>query len=145
MLTTELCGVIADTRARWAARPGFSAADETDLIQTMLREIIDDRPPGGYAAYQAACIAGDYQAARLTDYNAACNASVYLAVMLTDHNDCSLYARYMRVFDRINGTDFVGEFDLDVDYDDEPTSYDEPTSDEDLLTQEFLALMGDSS
>ena len=62
-----------------------------------MREIVDDRPPGDAAAYDPGS-----------------NASMYLAGMLTDPDSPDdLYLRYMRLSDRINGTDIVGEFDLD--------------------------------
>jgi hypothetical protein len=90
-LTAELHDIVASARER------CSAAEESDLIQTMMREIVDDRPPGDAAAYDAGA-----------------SASMYLAVMLTDPDSPEdLYLRYMRLFDRINGTDIVGECDLD--------------------------------
>jgi hypothetical protein len=98
-MTAELFDLIERARARWRLKPGSSAADENDLIQLMMREIVDDRPPGDAAAYDAAA-----------------NASMDLAYMLSgpgpDVSD-DLYLRYMRLFDRINGTDMVGEFELD--------------------------------
>jgi hypothetical protein len=90
-LAAELHDIVASARER------CSAAEESDLIQTMMREIVDDRPPGDAAAYDAGA-----------------SASMYLAVMLTDPDSPEdLYLRYMRLFDRINGTDIVGDCDLD--------------------------------
>jgi hypothetical protein len=92
----ELYDIIASAQ-RCAMRLGCSAAEESDLTQTMMREIVDDRPPGDAAAYDAGA-----------------NASIYLACMPTDPDGSDdLYLRYMRLSDRINGTDMVGEFDLD--------------------------------
>ncbi|HZZ26154.1 MAG TPA: hypothetical protein VFE60_27975 [Roseiarcus sp.] len=73
----------------------------------MLREIIDDHPPGDYATYHAACVVGDFETARLTGANAACNASEWLAWDLTEPgNQEDLYQRYMRLWCRINGEDY---------------------------------------
>jgi hypothetical protein len=95
-LATALHDIVAAARERWAGQPGFSAADENDLTQMMMREIVDDRPPGDAAAYDAGA-----------------NASMYLAGMLTDPDSPDdLYLRYMRLSDRINGTDIVGECGL---------------------------------
>jgi hypothetical protein len=95
-LAADLHDIVGRARALGRAE-GFSAAIENGLIQTMMREIVDDRPPGDAAAYDDGA-----------------NASMYLASMLTDPDSPEdLYLRYMRLFDRINGTDIVGECDLD--------------------------------
>jgi len=95
-LAADLHDILGRARALGRAE-GFSAAIENGLIQTMMREIVDDRPPGDAAAYDAGA-----------------NASIYLACMPTDPDGSDdLYLRYMRLSDRINGTDMVGEFDLD--------------------------------
>ena len=44
-LAAELHDIVASARER------CSAAEESDLIQTMMREIVDDRPPGDAEAH----------------------------------------------------------------------------------------------
>jgi hypothetical protein len=106
-LAAELEEVIREACAYCAAQRGYSAADTEYITRTMLREIIDDHPPGDCAAYDAACVAGDFETARLTDYNAACNTSMWLAWELTEPGDQEgLYQRYMRLWCRINGGDY---------------------------------------
>jgi hypothetical protein len=101
-LAAELEEIIKEACAYCAARRGYSADDTEYLTRTMLREIIDDHPPGDRAAYEAALNAGDFQAARLTDANAACNTSVWLAWELTEPgNQEDLFQRYMRLWCRI--------------------------------------------
>jgi hypothetical protein len=96
-LTAELDNIIAYAIAcarkrLWAAEPGFSADDERELIQVMTYAIIEDNNEESSAA-------SDHE---------------YLVGMLTDtENSVDLYPRYMRLFDRINGTNMVGDFDLD--------------------------------
>ena len=108
-LAAELHGIIAEVCAFCAARWGYDDADRAYLTQLMLREIINDHPPGDYAAYHAACVAGDFQAARATDYNAACNTSEWLAIEIVDPGVADdLYRRYMRLWCRINNEDYEG-------------------------------------
>jgi hypothetical protein len=96
-MAAELHDIIAGVRKYCAARSSFSAADVNDLIQTMMRGIVDDQPRDAAV------------------YDAGASDSIYLATMLTadsdDHND--LYLRFIRLFDRVNGTDVVGECGLD--------------------------------
>lgn len=73
-MAAELHDIIAGVRKFCAARPGYSAADENDIVQTMMRGVVDDRPRGDAAAQAAA-------------YDAGANDSIYLAVMLTDPDD----------------------------------------------------------
>jgi hypothetical protein len=103
-MAAELHDIIAGVRKYCAARPGYSAADENDIVQTMMRGVVGD-PPGDAAARAAA-------------YDAGANDSIYLAVMLTDpddpdDSDNNLFERFIRLFDRVNGTDVVGESGLD--------------------------------
>ena len=104
-MAAELHDIIAGVRKFCAARPGYSAADENDIVQTMMRGVVDDRPRGDAAAQAAA-------------YDAGANDSIYLAVMLTDpddpdDSDNNLFSRFIRLFDRVNSTDVVGESGLD--------------------------------
>ena len=82
---------IAYARKRPWAEPGFSADDERELIEVMTYVISE----GDDAAD------GDHE---------------YLVGMLYDPDTegagDDLYLRYMRLFDRINGTNMVGDFDL---------------------------------
>ena len=88
-LAAELHDIVACVRAS-PSPPGIST--RTTSIQTMTHAIIDDRPPSD---------------------GAAANDSIWVMEWLTELGGDELYLRYMRLFDRINGTDIVGEFDLD--------------------------------
>ena len=98
MLADELRVIIAAACAYCEARWKYSDDDREYLTQMMVAEILDDHPPGDYDAYHAACVTGDFEAARLTDYNAAGNASEFLATELTDlYTAPDLFQRYMRL------------------------------------------------
>ena len=90
-MAAELDDIIAYARKRPWAEPGFSADDERELIEVMTYVISE----GDDAAD------GDHE---------------YLVGMLYDPDTegagDDLYLRYMRLFDRINGTNMVGDFDL---------------------------------
>jgi hypothetical protein len=85
------CAIACARKQLWA-EPGFSPAHENELIEVMTYVIIE----GDESAD------GDHE---------------YLVGMLydpdTEGSGDDLYLRYMRLFDRINGTNMVGDFDLD--------------------------------
>jgi hypothetical protein len=92
-LATELHDIVACVQGRCAAQPKpYPEFEASDLIQAMMREIVDDRPPGDGAA--------------ATD-------SMWVWEWVTSLCGDELYLRYMRLFDRINGTDIAREFELD--------------------------------
>jgi hypothetical protein len=88
------CAIACARKHLWA-EPGFSADHESELAQVMTYAIIEDNSEESSAA-------GDHE---------------YLVGMLydpdTEGSGDDLYLRYMRLFDRINGTNMVGDFDLD--------------------------------
>jgi hypothetical protein len=103
-LAAELDDIIACTLKRWRAAPDFGVvyvdvadavfdeADGNDLIQTLTYAIID-----------RALSASEVE--HLEDM---------LSVLDSVSDDSrDLYLRYMRLSDRINGTDLVGKFKLD--------------------------------
>ena len=104
-LAAELDDIIACALKRWRAAPDFGVVyvdvadaafddvDGSDLIQTMTYAIIDDK---------------DLSASELEHLD-------YMLSVLESVSDDSrdLYLRYMRLSERINGTDLVGRFKLD--------------------------------
>jgi hypothetical protein len=104
-MAAELDDIIACALKRWRAAPHFGVvevdevdvafddADGNDLIQTMTYAIIDDK---------------DLSASELDHLD-------YMLSVLESVSDDSrdLYLRYMRLSERINGTDLVGRFKLD--------------------------------
>ena len=92
-LAAELHDIVACVQGRCAAQPKpYPEFEASDLIQTLAHTIIDDRPPGD---------------------DAAANDGIWVMERLTELGGDELYLRYMRLFDRINGTDIVGELELD--------------------------------
>jgi hypothetical protein len=92
-LAAELHDLVACVQGRCAAQPKpYPEFEASDLIQTLARTVIDDRPPGDGAA--------------ATD-------SMWVWEWVTSLCGDELYLRYMRLFDRINGTDIAREFELD--------------------------------
>jgi hypothetical protein len=91
-LAAELHHIVACVRERCAAAKPSRDFDVNDFVQTITRNIIDDRSPRD---------------------GAAANDGIWVMEWLTELGGYELYLRYMRLFDRINGTDMVGEFELD--------------------------------
>jgi hypothetical protein len=92
-LATELHDIVACVQGRCAAQPKpYPEFETSDLIQTLARTVIDDRPPGN---------------------DADANDGIWVMELLTELGGDELYLRYMRLFDRINGTDIVGELELE--------------------------------
>ena len=91
-LAAEVHDIIACVQRFYSAglRRGSHADEEIDVVQTLLRTVVDIWP---------------------SDKGDAANESVWLMDRLTDIDD-ELYLRYMRLCDRVNGTDFVTEWDL---------------------------------
>jgi hypothetical protein len=93
-LAAELHDIVAYVQSLYATQPrGEPTADfeESDVIQTLLRTALDFWP---------------------RDEGAAGNESIWLMEMLTFVGGDELYLRYMRLCDRVNGTDLVTEFNL---------------------------------
>jgi hypothetical protein len=91
-MAAELYDIIACALKRWRAAPHFDDADGNDLIQTMTYAIIDK-----------ALSASEVE--HLEDMLSVLDS------LSDDSRD--LYLRYMRLSERINGTDLVGKFKLD--------------------------------
>jgi hypothetical protein len=91
-LAAEVYDIIACVQRSYSAglRRGSPDDEDSDVVQTFLRTVVDIWP----------CDKGD-----------AANESVWLMERLTDI-DHELYLRYMRLCDRVNGTDFSAEWDL---------------------------------
>ena len=95
-IAAELDDIVTGVRKYCARRPDYSANDENDLIQTIMRGIVDDPA-----------------------YDADGDDCIFLAAMLgdpddpDDNNGFNLFSRFIRLFDRVNGTDVVGESGLD--------------------------------
>jgi hypothetical protein len=92
-LAAELQDIIACVQRHCAAQPRpYLAFEESDVIQTLVRTVVDFST---------------------SDKDAAANEGEWLMEMLTLLGGHKLYLRYMRLFDRVNGTDLVTECGLD--------------------------------
>ena len=92
-LAAELHDIIACVQRHCAAQPKpYPAFEETDVIQTLVRTVVDFST---------------------SDKDAAAHEGEWLMEMLTLLGGQELYLRYMRLSDRVNGTDLVAECDLD--------------------------------
>jgi hypothetical protein len=91
-LAAELHDIVACVQRYFAAPPcnwPFPAAlVESDVIQTVLRTAVDFWP---------------------SDQSAAAGESVWVMEMLDSAGGDELYLRYLRLYDRVNGTDLVKE------------------------------------
>jgi hypothetical protein len=88
-MAIELHGIIAAYRQLFAVRPpyeSFVEHEETDVVETILRTAVDLWPlDGDEIAYE----------------------SVWLFERFSAVDGDELYERYLRVFDKINGTNFA--------------------------------------
>jgi hypothetical protein len=88
-LAIELHAIVAAYRQLFAVRPPgrcFVDNEETDVVETILRTAVDLWPrDGDEVAYE----------------------SVWLIERFSAVDGDELYERYLRLFDRINGTDFA--------------------------------------
>jgi hypothetical protein len=92
-LAAELHDIIACLQRHCASQPRpYPGFEEGDLIQTLLRTVVDISP---------------------SDQDGAACESIWLMEMVTLFGGNELYLRTMRLFDRVNGTDLVTEFELD--------------------------------
>ena len=92
-LAAELHDIIACVQRHCAAQPRpYPAFEESDVIQTLVRTVIDFST---------------------SDKDAAANEGEWLMDVLSYLGGHELYLRYMRLTDRVNGTDLVTECDLD--------------------------------
>jgi hypothetical protein len=85
----ELHGLVSDYRKLFALRPpceAYTASEETDVVETILRTAVDVWP---------------------LDEGAGAAESVWLYERLEAVDGDELYDRYMRLFDKINGTDIA--------------------------------------
>ena len=90
-LAAEVRDIIACVQHSYSAgRRGSPDDEEIDVVRTFLRTVVDIWP---------------------SEEGGAANESVWLMERLTDIDD-ELYLRYMRLCDRVNGTDFVAEWGL---------------------------------
>jgi hypothetical protein len=92
-LAAELHDIIARVKSFYSQPCGGPTADfeESDVIQTLLRTAVNFWP---------------------SDDAAAASESIWLMERLTFVGGHELYLRYMRLSDRINGTDLVTECGL---------------------------------
>jgi hypothetical protein len=92
-LAAELHDIIACVQRHCAAQPRpYPAFEENEVIQTLVHTVVDFST---------------------SDKDAAANEGEWLMEMLTLLGGHKLYLRYMRLFDRVNGTDLVTECGLD--------------------------------
>ena len=92
-LAAELHDIIACVQRHCAAQPRpYPAFEESDVIQTLVRTVVDFST---------------------SDKDAAADEGEWLRDMLSYLGGHELYLRYMRLSDRVNGTDLVTECDLD--------------------------------
>jgi hypothetical protein len=96
-IAAELHDFVACVQKSFAAQPARSDPDPlpdelvvSDVVQTLLRCLVNIGP---------------------TDKDAADSETMWLAEQLIVGGD-DLYPRYMRLYDRVNGTDFVSELEL---------------------------------
>jgi hypothetical protein len=91
-LAAEVRDIIACVQRSYSAGLRRSSPDdeEIDVVRTFLRTVVDTWP---------------------SEEGDAANDSVWLMERLTDIDD-ELYRRYMRLCDRVNGTDFSAEWGL---------------------------------
>ena len=88
-MAIELHGIVAAYRQLFAVRPPcgcFVDNEETDVIETVLRTAVDVWP---------------------SDKDAAAGESMWLAERFMAVDGDELYERYLRLFDKINGTDLA--------------------------------------
>lgn len=88
-MAIELHGIVADYRQLFALRPPcdlYAPFEETDVVETILRTAVDVWPSDG-----------DEVAAE----------SIWLAERFMAVDGDELYERYLRLFDKINGTDLA--------------------------------------
>jgi len=91
-LAAEVYDIIACVQRSYCPglRRGSADIEAIHVIQSLLRTVVNIWP---------------------TDEEDAVNESVWLMLSLTDIDD-ELYRRYMRLCDRVNGTDLSAEWDL---------------------------------
>jgi hypothetical protein len=88
-IAVELHSVVADYRALFALRPRcgvYGEFEETDVVATILRTAVNVWP---------------------LDADVCGKESVWLFERFSAVDGDELYERYLRLFDRINGTDFA--------------------------------------
>ena len=87
-LAVELHDIAAGYRQLFALRPpgDYAPSEETDVVETILRTAVDVWP---------------------SDRQAAVNESVWLFMRFDAVDGDELYERYLRLFDKINGTDLA--------------------------------------
>jgi hypothetical protein len=99
-MTAELFDLIACVQKRCSARPKpYPEFEVNNLIEAMMRDVVDDQPSVDAAAREAAESENDWIADWL--------------MYFSKDNLEDLYLRYLRLSDRINGTDIVGECGLE--------------------------------
>jgi hypothetical protein len=88
-MAIELHGIVAAYRQLFAVRPpceSFVDNEETDVVETILRTAVDVWP---------------------LDDDEIVVESIWLFERFSAVDDDELYERYLRVFDKINGTNFA--------------------------------------
>ena len=92
-LAVELHDIIACVQRHCAAQPRpYPAFQESDVIQTLVRTVVDFST---------------------SNKDAAADEGEWLMDVLSYLGGHELYLRYMRLSDRVNGTDLATECDLD--------------------------------
>jgi hypothetical protein len=88
-MATELHEIAAGYRQLFALRPpcdAYAESEETDVVETILRTAVDVWP---------------------LDKDAAASESMWPAERFSAVDGDELYERYLRLFDKINGTDLA--------------------------------------
>ena len=88
----DMVGCIQRSCAARSCEESSIAFEEIDVIETLLRTAVGIWP---------------------SDSGAVANESIWMMEMLRLAGGHELYLRYMRLSDRVNGTDLVTEFDLE--------------------------------
>lgn len=97
-MTAELFDLIACVQKRCSARPKpYPDFGVNNLIEAMMRDIVDDQPSVDAQAREAAISENDW----IAD----------LLMYLSEDNQEDLYLRYLRLSDRINGTDVADDLE----------------------------------
>jgi len=95
-LAIELHDIVAAYRQLFSVRPpcdGYAETEETDVVETMLRTAGDVWP---------------------SDQDAAEIEGIWLSEKFDAVDGDEPYVRYLRVVDKINGTDFAQLFDVNA-------------------------------